>query len=356
MILSFSIDTPHPQQDTIYLSLEAINRDGEKESVFQIDDRLLARSAVIYGPNNGGKTHLIRSLQFFLDFVSNQDVVLEDDLWLGQDSIEFGIVFHADGDWFDYSIKMDKTRILLERFAGLIHEDGEAWFCLILQRCDGHPTFHSLSIPCDLKDYTPQPRELLLPMLARQGFGDAVKAFNYLQTHFTIVLDLDNPDYQQQVIESNPYPRELRLLLKAMRIDDGPLAKLSRGTRKTVALAVLAIQAIMEGKALIVDDLDAYLHPLVTEYFVWLFQSDSNNSKNAQLIFTASDTSLMRKSLLSRDQIYAIERGGSGLMSLLSILEFKDIDSKKRWDKEYLDHRLGGTPRFCYFDPMWTID
>ena len=62
----------------------------------------------------------------------------------------------------------------------------------------------------------------------------------------------------------------------------------SAGTQKFIALTGPFLHTLKNGNILVVDELEARLHPLLTKALVGLFNS-SANKKNAQLIFATHD-------------------------------------------------------------------
>jgi len=65
-----------------------------------------------------------------------------------------------------------------------------------------------------------------------------------------------------------------------------------------------AIDALTNGRVLVVDELDASLHPNIVCKIIELFNSEIQNPKAAQLIFNTIDKNLLNTALLRRDQIW----------------------------------------------------
>ncbi|GAY76253.1 abortive infection protein [Sporolactobacillus inulinus] len=76
----------------------------------------------------------------------------------------------------------------------------------------------------------------------------------------------------------------------------------SEGTKKIVALLGPIVDALNKGQILVVDELDAKLHPLITRFIIRLFHSTEFNKKNAQLVFNSHDTNLLSKAFFRRDK------------------------------------------------------
>ena len=95
----------------------------------------------------------------------------------------------------------------------------------------------------------------------------------------------------------------------------------SLGTKKVTALASYIIEAIEEGKILVVDELDSSLHFVLTRAIVSMFNNELN--KNAQLIFTVHDINLMDcKKLFRKEQIWFVHKDNTGVY-VYSLADFK---------------------------------
>ncbi|MCX9025078.1 MAG: ATP-binding protein [Candidatus Methanoperedens sp.] len=118
----------------------------------------------------------------------------------------------------------------------------------------------------------------------------------------------------------------------------------SDGTKKMFSLIGPWIDALSNGRTLIVDELDTKLHHLLNVFLIKLFNDPTQNKNNAQLIFTTHNTNLLSLDLFRRDQIWFTEKNpNTGSTSLYSLLEFKQ---RKDQDiqKGYLAGRYGAIP------------
>ena len=86
----------------------------------------------------------------------------------------------------------------------------------------------------------------------------------------------------------------------------------SDGTIKYFSLAFPIIDALENGKRLIVDEFGAKLHTLLIERIVSLFNSENANRSKAQLVVTLHDTNLLGSNILRRDQIWFTRKDGYG--------------------------------------------
>lgn len=124
------------------------------------------------------------------------------------------------------------------------------------------------------------------------------------------------------------------------------LSKESRGTIKMFEIAGSIIDALHKGAVLVIDELDASLHPLMSDYIIKIFNSAKYNTKNAQLIFTTHDTSLLNSSNFRADQIWFAEKDDKAGTCFFSLAEFdkKDLKSVASMQNWYLSGRFGALP------------
>ena len=123
----------------------------------------------------------------------------------------------------------------------------------------------------------------------------------------------------------------------------------SEGTNKVIEISGPLFDTLNEGKILIVDELDAKLHPLLTRNIVLLFMDPDKNKHGAQLIFATHDTNLLDLSLIRRDQIWFAEKDNVESTDIYSLVEFKDENGNKvRNDRDiksdYIRGRYGAIP------------
>ena len=123
----------------------------------------------------------------------------------------------------------------------------------------------------------------------------------------------------------------------------------SAGSKKIFELAGPIINTLLYGKVLVIDELDAKMHPLISQHIVDIFNNPEKNPKNAQLIFSTHDTHLLSSSVLRRDQIWFTEKNEREETDVYSILDILIPDgSKPRSDsnleKNYILGRYGAIP------------
>jgi len=130
----------------------------------------------------------------------------------------------------------------------------------------------------------------------------------------------------------------------------------SDGTRKMFQLLPLFINSLLGGKLLVIDEMDAKLHPTLLRYLIGLYNDPAINTKGAQLWFTSHDLTTMSNKVFRRDEIWFAYRDcdeSSRIYSLYDIKTSKNakVDAGAAYDKQYLEGRYGAAPYFqCMSD------
>ena len=123
----------------------------------------------------------------------------------------------------------------------------------------------------------------------------------------------------------------------------------SEGTKKIISLSGPIFDTLKDGNVIIIDELDAKLHPFITREIVKLFTNKDTNPNGAQLIFATHDTNLLDLSILRRDEIWFTEKDKAESTDLYSLAEFKQPDGSKirkdaSLEKNYINGRYGAIP------------
>lgn len=122
------------------------------------------------------------------------------------------------------------------------------------------------------------------------------------------------------------------------------LGEESLGTLQIFYLAPILYYVFKEGKTLFIDEIDRSLHPLLVEFIVKLFHSDSINKNNAQLIANTHDTNLLDLDIFRRDEILFTERDyKTGVTTMFPLSDFSPRTSENI-EKAYLLGRFGAIP------------
>lgn len=383
--------------------LTAKNKELDANNVFTVDEHLnLLTSAAIYGANASGKSNLIAALRFMRNLVINSSKESQAEERIPVENFRlstatenepsfFEVVFYLENRRYRYGFTVNTERILsewlfyvptsrearlFERAAEGIHPTStfkearsglvaltrdNALFLSVVAQFNGEISqkiigwFRNLTINSGLND-----RSRMFTMRSfekSQEWDEIVKFVKGLD------LGISNIDVERVPV---PYRTPLagfeadaramtRTVIKTLHHkydEEGtPIAweafdldqHESDGTRKLFSFAWPLINTLKHGKVLIVDELDARLHPLLTCAIINLFNSPDTNPKHGQLIFTTHDTNLLSNKIFRRDQIWFTEKDRRGATRLYSLAEFK-VRNDASFEKDYINGRYGAVP------------
>jgi AAA15 family ATPase/GTPase len=129
----------------------------------------------------------------------------------------------------------------------------------------------------------------------------------------------------------------------------------SAGTNKAFQISGPVFWALANGGVLIIDEIEAKMHPHMTLDTINLFLNKETNPHKAQLIFATHDTNILSYSKLRRDQIYFTQKNNWESTEIYSLSDFVYAGSndpskleKERPDtdkeKRYLEGRYSAIP------------
>lgn len=117
----------------------------------------------------------------------------------------------------------------------------------------------------------------------------------------------------------------------------------SEGTLKFFNFAGPWLDALDNGRVIFVDELDNSLHALLARSLIKLLHDPQINKKNAQLIFTTHDTSLLDTDVFRRDQIWFVEKDKNNSTQLYPLSDFSPR-KHEAIERGYLQGRYGALP------------
>ena len=118
----------------------------------------------------------------------------------------------------------------------------------------------------------------------------------------------------------------------------------SDGTKKIFAFAGPWIDTLNNGYVLVIDELHDNLHPRMVRYLVDLFNNKEINKKNAQLIFTTHDTSILSQEVFRRDQVWFCEKDDEQATVVYPLTDFSPRKLRENIEQGYLSGRYGAFP------------
>lgn len=211
--------------------------------------------------------------------------------------------------------------------------------------------FNGLALKAEVFNETVKAIESVLPVMGFVGGGEIDQ---FLDVYFRIIysdaeknrlveylnnLDLGIVDFtvEKNGDEITVWSHHVGTDGRTYRM---PLELESDGTRKMIALYTLVVYATSNEAGLLIDELDAELHPLLLRYIVRTFHAQG---ARGQLVFTAHDLSILDKRYLRRDQVWFSSKDRAGNSVLRSLADFK-VRNDSSFGDAYLAGVFGAVP------------
>jgi uncharacterized protein len=118
----------------------------------------------------------------------------------------------------------------------------------------------------------------------------------------------------------------------------------SHGTKAFIRIFPLIANALENGGVVIIDEIDAQLHPLLLAHVVeWFHGRSERNPNDAQLWFTCHSASLLQD--LSKEEILFCEKDRMGRTDIYSLTDIEGVLRKENFYSKYLSGVYGGVPQ-----------
>lgn len=124
----------------------------------------------------------------------------------------------------------------------------------------------------------------------------------------------------------------------------------SLGTQKYFYVIGPVIDTLQKGTVLFLDELDASLHPILTQKIISLFNNKKTNPHGAQLVFTSQDTNLLSQDIFDKEQIWFVEKDKYGASHIASLSEYKNVRKEHKIERNYIMGKYGAIPYLGDFD------
>jgi AAA15 family ATPase/GTPase len=398
MLVEFAIQNFKSFKDLQVFSLEATKEEDLDETIVRVvktkGDYRVLKTKAIYGANASGKSNLILGLVAMWKIIENNlkyDNVFQDfvspyrlDPELREEPSYFQIIFIHEGNKYRYGFEVDTKKIhrewlylkrekevmLFEREGSEIVSLNEASFKEGKIIRQGVKMFNEGTLVISVLDQLSFPvssivKECLnnkisispnLPSQYRFGnnwfrqtmhFFENDEAFKTWTVQLLHEIDGSIRDSTlQEVILPNGTKNKIPVIIRRMNGGDVSFileTEEASGTKKIFDYSHVIYRSINKGMALIIDEMDALLHPKLTRKIIELFQSPDAHEE-AQLIFATHDTNLMDSELLRRDQITLIEKSNAGDSEIFDLADIKGVRAKDLFEKNYLKGNYGALP------------
>ncbi len=402
MIVEIRVKNCYVFEEGIKFSMNADMRNKKfGANVHRENNFNILKTVGIYGPNNAGKTCLIKCIRAIKRVLLNQKSGLIPNIFTDNDICELGITFIESGRKFSYDFKYDteKEEYIYEAFTEIIKDQynnekeicwlkkdsiSEIYECLdkdvrvmipVLSKnnllyyvIDASKFKYIHDIKQILIEFSKKIDIINMSNIPMQHTIELMKNQNHLQekiVEFIKNADLymenfefvDMDKIQLEMKESGEKPEEkvldipenimdqIRLVSTYKGIHVPSMLFDSTGTKKIAAIASYIIEALEQGRILIIDELDSSIHFKLTRAIVAMFNNELNT--NAQMIFTVHDINLMDcKRMFRKEQIWFVHKDKDGVYvySLADFTAQQGIRDTTDIVEKYRKGALGALP------------
>jgi len=390
MLCQFSFTNFRSYRDETTFDFQAYNLSEFNDSLIVTDKASdVLPVSVIYGPNGGGKTNLLAALSAAISLVVSPVYELEKtsstfiiqqktelmpymfDDTSKEEPTEFQLFFRVNNNEYRYYIAVLNSVIVSE---SLYRKTiGGKKPALLFNRENGSievgPTISSKSINTSVNPKMPYVSFLAInysiPVISEvMGWFESCIIRSYANpVAESQILLTENEDSKKRFINmmndmgieisGYRYDKENEQFLLQRIIGDKeydiPFINESDGTRKLFAALPVIIMALREGRLIIIDELDAKLHPKLLRYVIKLFTNPEINRNGAQLLFTSHDLTTMKNTVFRRDEIWFAALNDENSSEIFSLYDIRREDNEHvnntaAYDKQYLEGRYGADP------------
>ena len=355
--------------EQVALSMKADMRNKKfATNVHRENNFNILKVAGIYGPNNAGKTCLVRCIRTIRNVLLDQESGAVPNMFTADSVYALGVTFLPGGRKFCYDFKYDfsKKEYLYEKFSEIFkdqygNENEEVWLlkdkdkqeysCADVELLPVMSLVAQNNIMVYLVD-TSKFNKLSEMKRILSGFAAKIDIINMnnIPMKKTIELMKNKNGLQGKIVsfiknadlylENFEYVEMGNIKVDVSRSEEKPEEKVldvpeqimdqirlvstykgvqvpsmlfdSTGTKKIAALASYIIGGIEQGRILVVDELDSSIHFKLTRAIVTMFNNELN--KDAQLIFTVHDINLMDcKKMFRKEQIWFVHKDEEGV-------------------------------------------
>ena len=395
MLCQFTVRNFKSIRDAVTFDMQATAISEHEDRIIKDkDEELYLPVSAVYGPNGGGKSNVLEALHSLVTKVlrplyatsNNEEIAIKMkklviepfafDEETRNKPTEFELFFRTEMAEYRYELTVKREIIEYERLDRIKLDTGRK--SALFERDEDEITlkgaFSRLKTSDELSDTLPllsylgityRKNEVVQDVL--DWFDEEINFLNYgnpmqelrmavsksedvkkLMLQMIQEMDLDIVDFRVEEKEND------RIEVFTKHIIDEYEAELSlfdesSGTKKLFGLLPFIAKSLLKGTTLVIDELDAKIHPVLLKYLIMTFSDMEKNKKGAQLIFTSHDLSTMNSEVFRRDEIWFVAKGNRQNSKLYSLVEFKNkkgesVRKDAKFDKQYLEGKYGADP------------
>ena len=394
MLCQFSVKNYKSIRDEVTLDMQAAAISEHEDRIIKDQDgEMYLPVSAIYGPNGGGKSNVLAAFHtliakilrplfatedndekvFFqrkiivepFAFSESKNEPTEFELFFRTDLAEYRYVLHVKRDIVIYE-SLDRVKLETGRRSALFQRNNNG--------IDLKGAFAKPKVSDDLSKTLTLLSYLGIAYKGNAVVKDVLNWFEYgveflnygnpiqelkmavstsedvknLMLEMIQEMDLDIVDFRVEEKENDMIEVFTKHCVDGVESEIS-LSDESSGTKKLFGLLPFIAESLLTGTVLVIDELDAKIHPVLLCHIIMMFNDLSINRHKAQLIFTSHDLSTMNSKVFRRDEIWFVAKGNAQNSKLYSLVEFKNENGESvrkdaKFDKQYLEGKYGADP------------
>ena len=394
MLCQFTVKNYKSIRDEVTFDMQVASISEHEDRIIKDqDDEMYLPVSAIYGPNGGGKSNVLAALHTLVAKIlrplyateDNEDKVLlqkriivepfafsdskneptEFELFFRTELAEYRYILHVKRDLVIYE-SLDRVKLETGRRSALYKRDDKG---IVLKGA-----FAKLKVSDDLSKTLTLLSYLGIAYKGNAVVKDVLNWFEFgvdflnygnpiqelrmaistsedvkhLMLEMIQEMDLDIVDFRVEEKENDRIEVFTKHLVDDVETELS-LSDESSGTKKLFGLLPFIATSLLDGTVLVIDELDAKIHPVLLRHIIMMFNDMKINRHKAQLIFTSHDLSTMNSEVFRRDEIWFVAKGNAQNSKLYSLVEFKNekgesVRKDAKFDKQYLEGKYGADP------------
>lgn len=394
MLCQFSVKNYKSIRDEVTFDMQATAISEHEDRIIKDrDGEMYLPVSAIYGPNGGGKSNVLTALHTLVAkilrplfatedngekvlfqrrivvepfaFSESKNAPTEFELFFRTNLAEYRYILHVKRDIVIYE-SLDRVKLETGRRSALFKRDDsgivlKGAFAKLKASDDLSKTLTLLSylgiaykensVVKDVLNWFESNIEFLNYGNPIQELKMAVSTsedVKNLMLEMIQEMDLDIVDFRVEEKENDMIEVFTKHCVDGLETEIS-LSDESSGTKKLFGLLPFIAESLLTGTVLVIDELDAKIHPVLLRHIIMMFNDLSINRHKAQLIFTSHDLSTMNSEVFRRDEIWFVAKGNAQNSKLYSLVEFKNekgesVRKDAKFDKQYLEGKYGADP------------
>ena len=384
MLLEFSCSNFKSIKEKVTFSAIATDNIKNEKFLKKFDDFRVLHTSVIYGPNGAGKSNIFKGIGFMKElviksienrpgevlkqpthkmaqdkksefnmqyiindiryaygFVLKDNLVDEEYLYYFEDKNAVKVFEREEGE-VCFGEKFEKNKVLLEIIKNEIGDNKLLLSCIgdksDIFEINNAFLFFKEYLVIQNSDVKTERKNCIKVMMESEKMRELI---------ISVFRELDS-DLKDIKIESsgeNLDDKDIRIKFVYDEFETDLYKEESTGINKLFDLVLPIVESFINGKVMIVDEIELNLHRNIAYKIISLFNTHLPNNSD-QLIFTSHDISLLSLNLFRNDQIWFAQLGKDRATELYSLVEIKNIRADENIAKGYIMGRYGAVPSF----------